>query len=92
MTSLNKIESIAMLLHSLAYLPHAAQCRLRSYHLILYLGSVNRAIDSALVTNLNLRLVHVDTSHVEKITNTVMVTTHGDEVGGGCHTCIDLVW
>ncbi|KAG2384516.1 C-terminal binding protein [Vigna angularis] len=42
-----KIESAAaVLLHSLAYLPHAAQRRLCSYHLILCLGSGDHAVDS----------------------------------------------
>ncbi|XP_027351666.1 C-terminal binding protein AN isoform X1 [Abrus precatorius] len=68
-----KIESAAaVLLHSLAYLPRAAQRRLRSYHLILCLGSADRAVDSALAADLGLRLVHVDTSRAEEIADTVM--------------------
>ena len=68
-----KIESAAaVLLHSLAYLPRAAQRRLRSYHLILCLGSADRAVDSSLAADLGLRLVHVDTSRAEEIADTVM--------------------
>nr|KYP64255.1 hypothetical protein KK1_018847 [Cajanus cajan] len=68
-----KIESAAaVLLHSLAYLPRAAQRRLRAYHLILCLGSADRAVDSALAADLGLRLVHVDTSRAEEIADTVM--------------------
>ncbi|XP_015961884.1 C-terminal binding protein AN [Arachis duranensis] len=68
-----KIESAAaVLLHSLAYLPRAAQRRLRPYHLLLCLGSSDRAVDSALASDLGLRLVHVDTSRAEEIADTVM--------------------
>ncbi|KAG2396582.1 C-terminal binding protein [Vigna angularis] len=68
-----KIESAAaVLLHSLAYLPRAAQRRLHSYHLILCLGSGDHAVDSALSADLGLRLVHVDTSRAEEIADTVM--------------------
>ncbi|KAJ4843886.1 hypothetical protein Tsubulata_024364 [Turnera subulata] len=68
-----KIESAAaVLLHSLAYLPRAAQRRLRPYQLILCLGSSDRAVDSALAADLGLRLVHVDTSRAEEIADTVM--------------------
>ncbi|XP_019433978.1 PREDICTED: C-terminal binding protein AN-like isoform X2 [Lupinus angustifolius] len=68
-----KIESAAaVLLHSLAYLPRAAQRRLRPDHLILCLGSADRAVDSALAADLGLRLVHVDTSRAEEIADTVM--------------------
>ncbi|XP_015584547.1 C-terminal binding protein AN [Ricinus communis] len=68
-----KIESAAaVLLHSLAYLPRAAQRRLRPYQLLLCLGSADRAVDSALAADLGLRLVHVDTSRAEEIADTVM--------------------
>ncbi|WCJ22712.1 NAD(P)-binding Rossmann-fold superfamily protein [Euphorbia peplus] len=68
-----KIESAAaVLVHSLAYLPRAAQRRLRPYQLILCLGSADRAVDSALAADLGLRLVHVDTSRAEEIADTVM--------------------
>ncbi|OAY62241.1 C-terminal binding protein AN isoform X1 [Manihot esculenta] len=68
-----KIESAAaVLLHSLAYLPRAAQRRLRPNQLILCLGSADRAVDSALAADLGLRLVHVDTSRAEEIADTVM--------------------
>jgi phosphoglycerate dehydrogenase-like enzyme len=68
-----KIESAAaVLLHSLAYLPRAAQRRLRPYQLILCLGSADRSVDSALASDLGLRLVHVDASRAEEIADTVM--------------------
>ncbi|KAG6582633.1 C-terminal binding protein AN, partial [Cucurbita argyrosperma subsp. sororia] len=68
-----KIESAAaVLLHSLAYLPRAAQRRLHPYHLILCLGSADRSVDSALAADLGLRLVHVDTSRAEEIADSVM--------------------
>ncbi|KAK8711307.1 hypothetical protein V6N13_146591 [Hibiscus sabdariffa] len=68
-----KIEAAAaVLLHSLSYLPRAAQRRLRPYHLILCLGSSDRAVDSALAADLGLRLVHVDASRAEEIADTVM--------------------
>ncbi|KAJ9188290.1 hypothetical protein P3X46_003661 [Hevea brasiliensis] len=68
-----KIESAAaVLLHSLAYLPRAAQRRLRPYQFILCLGSANRAVDSALAADLGLRLIHVDTPRAEEIADTVM--------------------
>ncbi|OMP00317.1 D-isomer specific 2-hydroxyacid dehydrogenase, NAD-binding protein [Corchorus olitorius] len=68
-----KIETAAaVLLHSLAYLPRAAQRRLRPYQLILCLGSSDRAVDSALAADLGLRLVHVDVSRAEEIADTVM--------------------
>ncbi|KAK9279915.1 hypothetical protein L1049_013599 [Liquidambar formosana] len=68
-----KIESAAaVLLHSLAYLPRAAQRRLRPWQLVLCLGSSDRSVDSALAADLGLRLVHVDTSRAEEIADTVM--------------------
>ncbi|KAB2056392.1 hypothetical protein ES319_A11G098700v1 [Gossypium barbadense] len=68
-----KIEgAAAVLLHSLSYLPRAAQRRLRPYQLILCLGSSDRAVDSALAADLGLRLVHVDASRAEEIADTVM--------------------
>ncbi|KAF7844280.1 C-terminal binding protein AN [Senna tora] len=68
-----KIESAsAVLLHSLAYLPRAAQRRLRAYQLILCLGSADRSVDSTLANDLGLRLVHVDTSRAEEVADTVM--------------------
>ncbi|KAJ0053473.1 hypothetical protein Pint_00488 [Pistacia integerrima] len=73
-----KIEAAAaVLLHSLAYLPRAAQRRLRPYQLILCLGSSDRAVDSALAADLGLRLVHVDTSRAEEIADTVMALVLG---------------
>ncbi|GAV83416.1 LOW QUALITY PROTEIN: 2-Hacid_dh_C domain-containing protein [Cephalotus follicularis] len=73
-----KIESAAaVLLHSLAFLPRAAQRRLRPYQLILCLGSADRSVDSALAADLGLRLVHVDTSRAEEIADTVMALVLG---------------
>ncbi|KAF7826095.1 C-terminal binding protein AN [Senna tora] len=71
--SQGKIEyASVVLLHSLSYLPRAAQRRLRPYHLILCLGSADRSVDSALANDLGLRLVHVDTSRAEEVADTVM--------------------
>ena len=68
-----KIElASVVILHSLAYLPRAAQRRLRPYQLILCLGSADRAVDSTLASDLGLRLVHVDTTRAEEIADTVM--------------------
>ncbi|KAE8693844.1 C-terminal binding protein AN [Hibiscus syriacus] len=68
-----KIEAASVvILHSLSYLPRAAQRRLRPYHLILCLGSSDRAVDSALAADLGLRLVHVDATRAEEIADTVM--------------------
>ena len=73
-----KIESAAaVLLHSLAFLPRAAQRRLKPWQLILCLGSSDRAVDSALAADLGLRLVHVDVSRAEEIADTVMALILG---------------
>ncbi|KAL5572933.1 hypothetical protein UlMin_022530 [Ulmus minor] len=73
-----KIETAAaVLIHSLAYLPRAAQRRLRPYQLVLCLGSTDRSVDSALASDLGLRLVHVDTSRAEEIADTVMALILG---------------
>ncbi|PHU09665.1 C-terminal binding protein AN [Capsicum chinense] len=74
-----RIESAtAVLLHSLAFLPRAAQRRLRSWQLILCLGSSDRAVDSALASDLGLsRLVHVDVSRAEEVADTVMALILG---------------
>ena len=72
MTSLGKIESTAMLLHSLTYLPRASQCHLCSNHLILCLGLVDCIINFALAIDLGFCLVHIDTPHAKEIVNTVM--------------------
>lgn len=74
-----KIESAsAVLLHSLAFLPRAAQRRLRPWQLILCLGSSDRSVDSALAAELGLhRLVHVDVSRAEEIADTVMALILG---------------
>ncbi|KAF9618015.1 hypothetical protein IFM89_039412 [Coptis chinensis] len=68
-----RIESAsAILLHSLAFLPRAAQRRLQPWQIILCLGSSDRSVDTALASDLGLRLVHVDTSRAEEIADTVM--------------------
>ncbi|VFQ75641.1 unnamed protein product [Cuscuta campestris] len=74
-----RIESAsAVLLHSLAFLPRAAQRRLRPWQLILCLGSSDRAVDSALAADLGLtQLVHVDCSRAEEVADTVMALVLG---------------
>ncbi|XP_008805571.1 C-terminal binding protein AN-like [Phoenix dactylifera] len=68
-----RIESAAaVLVHSLAFLPRAAQRRLRPWQLILCLGSTDRTVDSALAADLGLRLVHVDAGRAEEVADTVM--------------------
>ncbi|KAK2967316.1 hypothetical protein RJ640_006182, partial [Escallonia rubra] len=69
-----RIESAAaVLLHSLAFLPRAAQRRLRPWQLVLCLGSSDRSVDSALAADLGLqRLVHVDVSRAEEVADTIM--------------------
>ncbi|THU73566.1 hypothetical protein C4D60_Mb04t24210 [Musa balbisiana] len=67
------IESAAaVLLHSLVLLPRAAQRRLRPWQLILCLGSPDRAVNSALASDLGLRLVHVDANRAPEVADTVM--------------------
>ncbi|CAA2934996.1 C-terminal binding AN [Olea europaea subsp. europaea] len=74
-----KIESAtAVLLHSLSFLPRAAQRRLRPGQLILCLGSSDRAVDSALATDLGLGgLIHVDVCRAEEVADTVMALILG---------------
>lgn len=73
-----RIESaMAVLLHSLAYLPRAAQRRLQPWQLILCLGSSDKAVDSALATDLGLQLLHVDTARAEEVADTVMALLLG---------------
>ncbi|KAJ3682062.1 hypothetical protein LUZ60_014635 [Juncus effusus] len=67
----------AVLVHSLAFLPRAAQRRLRPWQLILCLGSTDRAVDSALAADLGLRLVHVDANRAEEVADTVMALVLG---------------
>ncbi|RZC57148.1 hypothetical protein C5167_004451 [Papaver somniferum] len=68
-----KIETAsAILIHSLSFLPRAAQRRLQPWQLILCLGSSDRAVDSTLANDLGLRLIHVDTCRAEEIADTVM--------------------
>ncbi|EPS68072.1 angustifolia, partial [Genlisea aurea] len=70
----SRIESAAaVILHSLAFLPRAAQRRLRPWQLVLCLGSSDRAVDSAVAADLGLdRLIHVDVSRAEEVADTVM--------------------
>ncbi|MED6200265.1 hypothetical protein PIB30_083387 [Stylosanthes scabra] len=68
-----KIEhATAVLLQSLAYLSHAAQQPLRPYRLLICLGSSDCAVDPALPTDLDLRLINVDTTRAEEIADAVM--------------------
>ncbi|KAL7125759.1 hypothetical protein ABFS83_14G138500 [Erythranthe nasuta] len=75
----SRIESAAaVLLHSLSFLPRAAQRRLRPWQMILCLGSSDRAVDSALAADLGLsRLIHVDVSRAEEVADTVMALILG---------------
>ncbi|KAL8541142.1 hypothetical protein ACS0TY_002423 [Phlomoides rotata] len=75
----SRIESAAaVLIHSLSFLPRAAQRRLRPWQLILCLGSSDRAVDSALANDLGLnRLIHVDVSRAEEVADTVMALILG---------------
>ncbi|KAJ4950865.1 hypothetical protein NE237_027697 [Protea cynaroides] len=67
------IESAAaVILHSLSFLPRAAQRRLQPWQVILCLGSSDRSVESALAADLGLRLVHVDVCRAEEIADTVM--------------------
>ncbi|KAF3793185.1 C-terminal binding protein [Nymphaea thermarum] len=73
-----RIESAsAVLLHSLAFLPRAAQRRLQPWQLILCLGSSDRTVDTALAADLGLHLVHVDTSRAEEVADTIMALILG---------------
>lgn len=73
-----KIEAaIAVLLHSLSFLPRAAQRRLQPWQLILCLGSVDKAADSSLASELGLHLLHVDTGRAEEVADTVMALVLG---------------
>ncbi|KAM0895377.1 hypothetical protein ACQ4PT_023886 [Festuca glaucescens] len=68
-----RVESAAaVLLPSLAFLPRAAQRRLRPWQLLLCLGSADRAADAAAAADLGLRLVHVDANRAEEVADTVM--------------------
>jgi phosphoglycerate dehydrogenase-like enzyme len=62
----------AVLLPSFAFLPRAAQRRLRPWQLLLCLGSPDRAADAAAAADLGLRLVHVDANRAEEVADTVM--------------------
>lgn len=73
-----RIESAAaVIVHSLAFLPRAAQRRLQPWQLILCLGSTDRSVDSALAADLGLRLVHVDVDRAEEVADTVMALILG---------------
>jgi phosphoglycerate dehydrogenase-like enzyme len=67
----------AVLLTSLAFLPRAAQRRLRPWQLLLCLGSADRSADDAVAGDLGLRLVHVDASRAEEVSDTVMALILG---------------
>ncbi|KAK1325940.1 C-terminal binding protein AN [Acorus calamus] len=76
--SAGRIESAAaVLLHSLSFIPRAAQRRLRPGQLVLCLGSPDRAADSAAAAELGLRLVHVDAGRAEEVADTVMALLLG---------------
>ncbi|CAN6306053.1 unnamed protein product [Urochloa humidicola] len=71
--SAGRVESAAaVLLPSLAFLPRAAQRRLRPWQLLLCLGSPDRAADAAAAAELGLRIVHVDANRAEEVADTVM--------------------
>lgn len=73
-----KIETAAaVLLHSLAYLPRAAQRRLQPWQLILTLSCMDKMVDSALANELGLQLLHVDSGRAEEIADTVMALLLG---------------
>ena len=73
-----KIESAAaVLLHSLAYLPRAAQRRLQPWQLILTLSCMDKMVDSALANELGLQLLHVDSGRAEEIADTVLALLLG---------------
>lgn len=73
-----KIETAAaVLLHSLAYLPRAAQRRLQPWQLILTLSCMDKMVDSALANELGLQLLHVDSGRSEEIADTVMALLLG---------------
>ena len=73
-----KIETaMAVLLHSLAYLPCAAQRRLQPWQLILCLSCVDKAVDTALAAELGLQLVHVDSKRVEEVADTTLALILG---------------
>ncbi|CAN6288947.1 unnamed protein product [Urochloa humidicola] len=71
--SAGRVEAAAaVLLPSLAFLPRAAQRRLRPWQLLLCLGSPDRAADAAAAAELGLPLVHVDANRAEEVADTVM--------------------
>lgn len=73
-----KIEAAAaVLLHTLAYLPRAAQQCLHAWQLVLCLGSVDKSVDSAIANDLGLQLVHVDASRSDEVADTVMALMLG---------------
>ncbi|KAK7405395.1 hypothetical protein VNO78_06660 [Psophocarpus tetragonolobus] len=54
------------------YLECAIQHHLHAYHFILYLISTHYTVNFALISDLDLRFIHVDTLHVEEILDTIM--------------------
>ncbi|EFJ07708.1 hypothetical protein SELMODRAFT_928, partial [Selaginella moellendorffii] len=73
-----KLETAAaVIIHSLAYLPRAAQRRLQPWQLILCLGSIDKPADSTAAAEMGLKLVHVDCGRGEEIADTVMALLLG---------------
>lgn len=73
-----KIETaVAVLISSLAYLPSAAQRRLQPWQLVLCLSSVDKAVDTALASELGLQLIHVDSKRVEEVADTTLALMLG---------------
>lgn len=69
--------AVAVLLHSLAFLPRAAQRRLQPWQLLLCLGSVDKGADTSLANDLGLHLLHVDAGRAEEIADTVVALVLG---------------
>ncbi|CAI6001126.1 unnamed protein product [Closterium sp. NIES-65] len=81
---LDKLERAdVVLVHSLHYLPRAAQRKLSASQLILCLGSSadTRPVESSLAEELGLRLVHVDVPRTDEVADSVMALMLGG-VGG----------
>ncbi|KAJ7229545.1 hypothetical protein O6H91_Y459800 [Diphasiastrum complanatum] len=73
-----KIETAAaVLLHSLAYLPRAAQRCLQPWQLLLCLGSADKSVDSSLASDLGLQLVHIDCGRADEVADSVMALLLG---------------
>ncbi|CAI5534680.1 unnamed protein product [Closterium sp. Naga37s-1] len=77
---LDKLERAdVVLVHSLHYLPRAAQRKLSASQLILCLGSSadTRPVESSLAEELGLRLVHVDVPRTDEVADSVMALMLG---------------